>query len=367
MASWALTWVESWFDGLQQSYSEDTEIVLLDAPYRIVTIRPGRQVRTGLQPGDVLPDTAVARQAVPLRRPVTDMRDAAAFGFPYQATAIPLVVQDTVVGCLTILTSLAHREHMATTQETLAHHAEELAATAEETHASVTPLETLVRALESLLDEVQTQSQLATGAVAQGRGVMATLTHETGSLAHAMKTVGVAVDALSERLRAIEQWTATVQDIARQTNLLALNAAIEAAWAGESGKGFAVVADAVKQLSESSRDASHQIERSLEEVRRDVAAFHAAVDQVRAHQAVALRPVEASQDAYQAIDGAVTRMHATMDSVTAQTRPALSAVEQLAASAAQTAQQAEDVAQLAQTLRSTGQPDGESTAPGRSE
>jgi methyl-accepting chemotaxis protein len=62
------------------------------------------------------------------------------------------------------------------------------------------------------------------------------------------KTVNDLMTSISE----INNFLASITNIADQTNLLALNAAIEAARAGESGKGFAVVAEEVRKLAEDS-------------------------------------------------------------------------------------------------------------------
>lgn len=81
-----------------------------------------------------------------------------------------------------------------------------------------------------------------------------------------IKSVGSVISKLGERIsdlgtRAVDIGLVmnVINDIADQTNLLALNAAIEAARAGDAGRGFAVVADEVRKLAEKTMHATSEV------------------------------------------------------------------------------------------------------------
>lgn len=95
----------------------------------------------------------------------------------------------------------------------------------------------------------------------------------------AIRKAGESMNELTRSMKEITQASQQAQkvvksidEIAFQTNLLALNASVEAARAGEAGAGFAVVADEVRNLAlratESARRSSGFIEDIVHKVRR---------------------------------------------------------------------------------------------------
>jgi methyl-accepting chemotaxis protein len=72
------------------------------------------------------------------------------------------------------------------------------------------------------------------------------------------------MDEINDKVKAINEAIAIIDQIAFQTNILSLNAAVEAATAGEAGKGFAVVAGEVRNLASRSADAAKEIKSLVE-------------------------------------------------------------------------------------------------------
>ena len=71
------------------------------------------------------------------------------------------------------------------------------------------------------------------------------------------------LNTINGQLDEVNEVIVLINKIAEQTNLLSMNAAIESAHAGDAGKGFAVVAEEIRNLSESTKENSDRITRSI--------------------------------------------------------------------------------------------------------
>ena len=119
------------------------------------------------------------------------------------------------------------------------------AATLEETSASLQSFTTTVEQTAKRTSEMRDNARVTQQRAEKGGEVMG----------HANE----AMDRVAKSSKKVTEITSVIESIAFQTNLLALNASVEAARAGDAGKGFAVVASEVRNLAQSTANASKEI------------------------------------------------------------------------------------------------------------
>ena len=157
----------------------------------------------------------------------------------------------------------------------------------------------------------------------------------------------------ADAMKTIAEKISIVEEIAYQTNLLALNAAIEAARAGDHGKGFAVVASEVRKLAERSQLAAGAISAltssSVRVAERSGEALEGLVPSIRKTAELVQEVATASRE--QA--SGVAQVNSAMIQVDKVTQRNAAQAEELANTADQTADHAENLQLLMSVFRAS--------------
>lgn len=121
-----------------------------------------------------------------------------------------------------------------------------------------------IEQLTASIDEVSSQTKLNSDNAnnANSLAIETKANAEHGNVQ--MKEMLTAMDDINESSGNISKIIKVIDEIAFQTNILALNAAVEAARAGQHGRGFAVVAEEVRNLAARSANAAKETTAMIE-------------------------------------------------------------------------------------------------------
>jgi methyl-accepting chemotaxis protein len=112
-----------------------------------------------------------------------------------------------------------------------------------------------VEELTATVEDIVAQTSQNAGNAEKANELAETVLFRTTEGRNQMQSMLAAMSEIKSSSQNIHKVVKVIEDIAFQTNILALNAAVEAARAGAAGKGFAVVANEVKNLAQKSADA----------------------------------------------------------------------------------------------------------------
>ena len=128
-----------------------------------------------------------------------------------------------------------------------------------------------VEQISATMEEITAMTRQDADNASQSERLIKEATNDLSIADESMQKLTASMQEISTASTETNKIVKTIDEIAFQTNLLALNAAVEAARAGEAGAGFAVVANEVRSLAmratEAAKNTSDLIEGTVQKIK----------------------------------------------------------------------------------------------------
>ncbi|MCP4132065.1 MAG: hypothetical protein GY754_13910 [bacterium] len=303
-------------------------------------------------------------------------------------------LKTTIFGVIDVSHNLVSSSlEMSTTTTAFSDNAQSQAVTAEEVTATIEQISAgmdiitvtaedqsgfllnLIKQIKELTESINEMGSVINEALSYTK----TIASEAREGEESLKTMNQSMSKISESSGDVTTTIDMITGISEQINLLALNAAIEAARAGDAGRGFAVVADEISKLADqtasSIKDINNLIKASDDEVSRgmdsimnSIAKISSIIEGVNSITEVMTRVsrfMEKEVEINRAVNSEADKVQYKSDEIKNATQEqkiavaeivkSISSINELtqanAAGALEMADNSEDVAQMAETLK----------------
>lgn len=126
----------------------------------------------------------------------------------------------------------------------------------------ISELKNVIEILNNNVNKVSEKTEKINDLGTKSSGDMNNVSKYMNELKELCENINLSTIEISKGIDEYKKMTKNVHSIADDINLLSLNASIEAARAGDAGRGFSVVAESIRALSDKSKEAVSNAEKS---------------------------------------------------------------------------------------------------------